>query len=131
MRPCALKHLIAKIGIAAVLFAQLALAAHACTTMNDPASGLRLAMASDMHAAMPGCPMAGDENPNLCLQHCTAGNQSVQNSSHVPVPAITSMVILTLAPVQTEPGAGITALSAVLERETSPPPLVRFHVLRI
>lgn len=126
-----LKRLIAKTGIAAVLFAQLAMAAHACAMPINAGTGMRVAMTGDMHASMPGCEMSDSENPNICLQHCTAGNQSVQTAPQVSVPAIASIFVLAIEPAQLESGVGITVLSVLLERETSPPPLVRFRVLRI
>jgi hypothetical protein len=79
---------------------------------------------------MPGCQMADDENPNLCLQHCTAGSQSVQSASHSHVPAIASIMVLTIGPVQLASDTN-SVLSVPIEREASPPSLVRFRVLRI
>jgi hypothetical protein len=126
-----LKRLIAKASIAAVLFTQLAVAAYACPTIAGPANVIAAAM-DDMHAAMPDCKMRGTENPNLCLQHCEAGDQSVQTLPHIPVPAFAAISTLAiLESMQPHAIAGIAGLSVVQERETSPPPLVRFGVLRI
>jgi hypothetical protein len=76
--------------------------------------------------------MRGAENPNLCLQHCQAGDQSVQTVPLFPVPAFAAIPTLAvIEPMQPHALAGITVSSVVHERETSPPPLVRFGVLRI
>jgi hypothetical protein len=127
-----LRRLIAKIGIAALLFTQMAVAAYACpvssTHERAPAT-----MAGDMHAAMPGCHKQeqDDSNLNLCLQHCQAGSQSVQTTPQVSVPAMATMPLAIIEPAQLESTLGITGLSALHERATSPPPLIRFRFLRI
>lgn len=128
------KRLIAKAAVAAVMFAQLAVAAYACPTINGPASVIAAARAdAAMHAAMPGCGMRkSDSNPNLCLQHCQAGDQSVQTLPPVAVPAFAAVSTLTIyEPVVAQADPGITLLSAWPHHATSPPPLVRFGVLRI
>lgn len=125
------KRLIAKTSVAAVLFAQLAVAAYACPTIDGPAAVI--ASAQTMHAAMPGCDMRDTAaNVNLCLQHCKAGDQSVQTQSHVAVPAFaaTSMVVL-FEPVLPQAGPGIAHSSAWSGHAALPPPLARFGVLRI
>jgi hypothetical protein len=127
-----LKRLFAKTCIVAVLFTQLAVAAYACPTVDGPASVIAAAMTDDMHATMPGCEMRDSGNPNLCLQHCQAGDQSVQTLPHVEVPAFAAISMLTvIEPAQRDSNPGITVASALPERETSPPPLLRFGVLRI
>jgi hypothetical protein len=127
-----LKRLIAKTGMAAVLFAQLAVAAYACPVIAGPANIVAATRADDMHAAMPECEMRDTGNPNLCLQHCQAGDQSVQTLAHVEVPAFAAISTLALIErAQLDSITGIAILSALSERETSPPPLVRFRVLRI
>ena len=127
------KRLIAKTAVAAVMFAQLAVAAYACPTIDGPAGVIADANVEAMHAAMPGCDMrTGDSNPNLCLQHCQAGDQSVQTLPPLAVPAFAAVSMLTLfepAVAQTQPG--IALISAWSHHATSPPPLIRFGVLRI
>lgn len=128
-----IKRLLAKSVIAAVIFTQLAVAAYACPAVEGPAAVIATAIADDaMHAAMPGCEMNGNGNPNLCLQHCQAGDQSVQTLPHVPVPAFAAVqALVVLAPVPPGIVTGITVAFALPERVTSPPPLLRFGVLRI
>lgn len=127
-----LKRLTALTGIAVVLFAQLAVAAYACPTIAGPANIIAAAPAGELHAAMPGCEMLDIGNPNLCLQHCQAGDQSVQTSTPVEIPAFAAFATTAVIElVQLNASAGSTMLSANSERETSPPPLIRFGVLRI
>ena len=129
----AARNLIAQVTIAVVLFTQLAVAAYACPAVEGPAAVIATLIADDtMHAAMPDCEMTGTGNPNLCLQHCQAGDQSVQTLPHVPVPAFAAVQILVvLEPVQPQIALGSSVVSALPERVTSPPPLVRFGILRI
>lgn len=124
-----LKRLIAKIGIAALLFMQMAVATYACPVSSP--SERPVTMAGDMHAAMPDCHMQDDTNLNLCQQHCQAGSQSVQTTPQVSVPAMATAPMALIEPVQLEAPAGVTVASALPERATSPPPLVRFRFLRI
>ncbi len=126
------KRLIAKVCIAAVLFAQLAVAAYACPTVEGPAQIFAAATTGDMHATMPDCEMRDTGNPNLCLQHCQAGDQSVQALSQVEIPAFTAIATFAIIePAHLQADIEIAFASAVPEREQSPPPLVRFRVLRI
>lgn len=125
-----LKRLIAKTGIATLLFTQLVVAAYACPVVASHERA-PAAKANDMHAAMPGCHKQDDTNLNLCLQHCQAGSQSVQTTPQVSVPAMATMPLAIIEPAQLESTLGITGLSALPERATSPPPLIRFRFLRI
>ncbi len=126
------KLLIAITSIVAVLFTQLAVAAYACPIVEGPGKIIAAAIAGDVHAAMPDCEMRETGNPNLCLQHCQAGEQSVQTLSQVEAPPFAAISALAvIEPVQLMADLLVTAESAVLERETSPPPLIRFGFLRI
>jgi hypothetical protein len=128
----ALKRLIAQTSVVAVLFTQLAVAAYACPAVEGPAKIFSALSAEDMHAAMPGCEMGDSGNPNLCVQHCQAGDQSVRTTPEVSIPAFAAVSALEIiAPAQLNFHAGITVLSVLTEHATSPPPLVRFGVLRI
>lgn len=138
-RPCTmftreLKRLVARTSIAALLFTQMAVAAYACPVIDGPANVIAAAVAgAEMQAAMPGCDMRDSEiaNPNLCLQHCQAGEQAVQTQAHVEVPAFASIsTVLVVAPAPPQYSSGITVAS-VLPEHATPPPLIRFGVLRI
>ena len=124
------RRLIAKIGIAAVLFAQLAVSAYACPMPFASEYGMATAVTAGVFG-MPDCGQSDTGNPNLCLQHCQAGSQSVQTSPQIAVPTLAIIPLLVVAPIQPVASSGITVLSALPERETSPPPLVRFSFLRI
>ncbi len=126
------RHLIAKLGIAVMLFAQLAVAVYACPGLTGQPENAPAPMASDQHVAMNG---GGEEldanNPNTCQQHCQAGNQSVDRASNTNVPPV-AMVPLTIVEVVRPASAlGVTILPVLLERETAPPPSIRFSVFRI
>jgi hypothetical protein len=120
-------------SVIAVLFTQLAVAAYACPAVEGPASVIAAASADAMRAAMPGCEMnevAG--NPNLCLQHCQAGDQSVQTLPHIAVPPLGAISALSiLEPVPTRTGIDATPGTAWAIHVPLPPPLIRFGVLRI
>jgi len=120
-----LRRLIAKTGIAALLFTQLAVAAYGCP-VSAPNESKPAAMADDIHAAMPECEKHDGSNSNLCLQHCQAGSQSVQTTPQLNVPAFALIPVIVMAPVQPVSNLGITVPSALLTRETSPPLLIRF-----
>src|SRR6266478_2745228 len=95
----ALHRLIAKIGIAAMLFTQLAVAAYACPVLTGPDHNMSARMAAG-HASMPGCEKAEGANPNLCLQHCQAGIQSVESAPQLPMPASSAMLLMIVEAVQ-------------------------------
>jgi hypothetical protein len=127
-----LKRFIARASIAAVMFTQLAVAVYACPTVDGAANIIAAAIADDMHAAMPGCEMRDTGNPNLCLQHCQAGDQSVETLPHVTVPALAAISTLAvIAPAQPNANSGIAVVSVLPEHATSPPPLILFGVIRI
>jgi hypothetical protein len=127
----ALRRLVAKIGIVAMLFAQLAVAAYACAAPAGSANSMRAVMADEMSVAMPDCDQLDAANPNLCLQYCQAGNQSVQTSPQVSVPVIAVFFLAIVEPVQPAFTPGRIASSIFMARVTSPPPWVLFGVLRI
>lgn len=127
-----LKRLIAQTSIAALLFTQLAVAAYACPAPGSPAPTITAALSNDMHAAMPGCELRDAGNPNLCLQHCLAGDQSVQTLAQVPVADFAAIsTIVVVAPVPLNADHSIAVLWTLPEHVTSPPPLIRFGVRRI
>jgi len=127
----ALKRLIAKIGIVAVLFTQLAVAAYACPALMGMDDSMPVAMADTMDAGMSGCEQIDTDNANLCLQHCQAGSQSVQTTPQVSIPPVLMMPLAIIEPVQPVSSLQKAVLPDFLERETSPPRLIRFGVLRI
>ena len=127
------KRLIAQAAMTVVMFAQLAVAAYACPTLDGPAGVIAAANAEAMHAAMPRCDMGkSDSNPNLCLQHCQAGDQSVQTLPHIAVPPLAAVPSLSIVePVLPPTGISVALKTAWSIQVPLPPPLIRFGVLRI
>ena len=70
---------------------------------------------------------------NLCRQHCEIGNQSLTADAYVSVPAsmLMTMLVTVVEPLQSASAFTLTSLPVPRERETGPPPLVRFHFYRI
>lgn len=126
------RRLAAIVGIAALLFSQMAVAAYACPEKAHAGGGAYATAADEMHAAMPGCGErdSNSENVNLCQQHCQAGSQAVQTSPQTLPPAVLASTTVIELP-QPVAASGIVAVSTLPERSTSPPPLLRFGVLRI
>jgi hypothetical protein len=73
--------IISRLTLGLMVFAQLSLAAHACT-LPDSAPGGAFNPAADAV-----CHHADKFNPNACLAHCTQANQT---SGACEVPAITA-----------------------------------------
>ena len=127
-----LKRLVAKIGIAAILFTQMAVAAYACPALAGRSDTAPAAMASDQHAGMPeGCNQHDAVKPNLCQQHCHGSDQSVDTTPHLSVPLLAPMAMASAEPVQPTAASGVVVLPVLLERITAPPLSIRFQVFRI
>ena len=127
----AIKRFAACIGIAALLFSQLAVAAYACPIVMNSGEIANVLTAEDMHLSMPGCEESDGGNPNLCLEYSQAGSQAVQSTPQAPLPAVVMTPVAVVDLPQPAIRPGIIALSILPERETSPPPLLRFGFLRI
>ena len=140
------RRLMARICIAALLFSQLAVAAYACEGWPGQAdSGMHAqaqAMPAAHHADMPahdGCAMdpvndgapAEPVYPNLCQEHCQAGDRSVQGTLQVAAAAVAVLPILRIEPLQFSSSSGQLVLPVLLARSTAPPLSVRFSVFRI
>ncbi len=116
----------------ALLFAQMAVAAYACPVAMGPGDMLRAAWtAQTSMAMMPDCDSHSSGNPNLCVQHCQSGNQTVQTAPHIPVPPLAVTHVIEIETILADASHGVASLPLYLERETSPPPLLRFGFLRI
>ena len=126
-----LKRLAARIGVAALLFAQLAVAAYACPVLMNSGETANVMTAEDMHLSMPGCEESDSGNPNLCLEYSQAGSQAVQSTPQAPLPAVVMTPVALVNLPQPANRPGIIAMSMLPEPETSPPPLLRFGFLRI
>ena len=130
----AIRRVAAKIGIGAVLFTQLAVAAYACPELNVTRQETHVAMThGQAQAAMPaGGEIPADmHDPNLCQQHCQIGTQSVTGAEHVSVPVAVVMPLTVVDPPQPASALTLATLPVLRERETGPPPLIRFQFFRI
>jgi hypothetical protein len=115
----------------AIVFAQLAVAAHWCDTVRAPAP----AGPAEVIAHSPNCHEAAtppaDTNGNLCQAHCQYGATSVDNSSPVP-PAVDAVgpVLFLLVPAS-EPASSLRRAERFAPAAAPPPPAILFGVLRI
>lgn len=107
--------------IAALLFSQWVVAAHACA-MAAPAAAQASAAAHD-----PCCPEPAV--PNTCEQHCAYGNATLDQPKPV------AMLDVTLGPSLAVPMAPAAPRLERIDRAPpvapDPPPSIRFSVLRI
>jgi hypothetical protein len=114
----------------AIVFAQLAVAAHWCDTARAPAPAAPV----EVIAHNTGCheaPMPeADGNGNLCQAHCQYGSVSVDNGSPVP-PAVDAVgpVIFLLVPAS-QPASSLRRAERIAPA-AAPPPAILFGVLRI
>ena len=131
MRIWVFRRAIARYGIAVLLFAQMAVAAYACPVNMSPGDMLHAALFPQTPMAMPDCDSHGSGNANLCLQHCQSGDQAVQTTPHILVPPMAMSYTVVVETTVIEADDRIASHPAYPERETSPPPLIRFGFLRI
>ena len=94
------------LGIAAILFAQVAVAAHACSMTAE-------STVAEQHMA---------DNPTLCQKHCEDGDQSLKQSSGSSLPGAfaPSFVVNVDAPALQLPRAVFSPADYV---RSAPPPL--------
>jgi hypothetical protein len=111
---------VALLTAAALVFAQLAVASHACAAASSP----------QPHAMMADCGEAPAADTSLCASHCDYGNVSL-DTAKVPLPPAQLMDSgwrIPVLPVAASRGAERIAATA------APSPLLllaRFTVLRI
>jgi len=121
------RKLVSLLGIAAVMFAQLAVSAHACPMqfmgMDEAAAGVASTEATAGEAD------AG--SPALCQKHCENAQQSATDSPQPPVLLFLEPAFV--APLAMDPAAPLTATSRTpsLQRTTSPPLAIRHCCFRI
>src|SRR5574338_1646293 len=94
------RRFIARLGIVALLFMQLAVTAYACPGMQRGADASVAMSASD--AAMDDCPMVDRSAPNLCKQHCQHDGQATGQAS-APVFAVDLPLLAVLPVVEVVP----------------------------
>lgn len=112
-----IRRLVCHLMALALLFSQAVSAAQACV---EPAATPAMAIASDM--ADMDCEQRA--TPNVCLQQCTAGDQS-SAQVQVAVAEMPRLAVLTV-PVLPDRGVRSTEAIACLARSPDPPPSIRF-----
>ena len=111
---------IARLLLAATLFAQAALAVAACDW-----SRVAPARAFAANAAEPSCHEEPARNANLCLAHCLGADQST-DTPQIAVPALPSAPALVVASLDI-PGARAAMLRHALPNVAAPPPRILYH----
>jgi hypothetical protein len=112
------RRLAAVAAIAALAFAQLAVAAYACTGERPQMEATQSAMPCEMPSS------------NLCDRHCDYGANATDAQ---PVPSLPAITLFALPQriVAIAPAAPSKAVARPFERSIERPPLIRFSVLRI
>ena len=112
----------------ALVFAQLAVSAHACELRESPARGEVTAHNEGCHEMAPA-----EEAPatdNVCFEHCQYGDASVDNSPPAPPAVDSAGPVLRLAQVAPA-SAGLRPAWRLAPAAAPPPPAILFGVLRI
>lgn len=116
----------ALLGLCALLFANLSVAAYACpgaVSGSQPAA-----------TAMPdGCPDRDTDQPNLCKAHCATGQQQTTQAATdlPPLPLVHGLIatLFVLPFARSAPSAD--AVGATLSRNTAPPITIRNCCFRL
>lgn len=122
------RQLIARLLISVLLFAQLAVAAYACSVaLPAPAAAPAEAggQPADCHEASRERGR-GDATSNLCIEHCRQGQQSEQ--THVPVvPLVVLTGLYALLPTPVDGLAGGADPASACTLPAASPPHSIFH----
>lgn len=110
-----------RLVLAAVLFAQGILAAHACV---EPVAGAALAVSGKQSVETMHCHEAESVNPNECLMHCTQSDQ-VNLDQHAMAALPANEVVLQLVLPAEQPKV-LASSYAPLVLDTGPPLSIRF-----
>ena len=109
--------------VLATLFTQLATAAYACPTGAgtgaEPAVAMPCGMAMDGGATMA---QLDPEQPGLCVQHCQAPSQALDQGHSPSVPAPAAMTALAVAAAPAAVDESVAWASRSLRRDRIPPP---------
>ncbi|MEO8058319.1 MAG: hypothetical protein ABI671_08315 [Burkholderiales bacterium] len=136
----ALRKSIGRLLIGVMLFAQLAVASHACpvlkgagaTAMGSMSKPILVA-AADAAAMPPGCEQLDPNAANLCAEHCQQGQQRADTAA-APVVALIPLTFLYLLPLEPEhtlgSGRSFPALDARLDAALEPPHAILHCVFR-
>ena len=114
----------ALVAIAALLFAQFAVAAYVCAKLSQPP------VAEAPVQAEPTCDHSIADNPNLCAQHCLYGDASLGSGQTLPTPA-DEVLFVAYAPAALAAATPFHLRARVASPPQPPPLAARFTVLRI
>jgi hypothetical protein len=121
-RPGLPRRLAALLAIAALVFAQAVVAAHACM------------VAPPVDEAAAPCHHDGDEQPSdsLCKTHCEVGTQTVDQAKPLTAPELGAPLLVLRADDLARADAASTArLTDWLAHASAPPPILLHRRLRI
>ena len=121
------KRFIALVGIAALVLAQLGVAAHACPKAAGIAAPAPVEVAGES-VAMPCGDMGAADSP-LCQQHCN-GSEGAQNSL-AAVPALPAPAFVIAAASLPQAVHASVPADPALVHATSPPPTIRNCCFRL
>ncbi|WP_076600652.1 hypothetical protein [Aromatoleum tolulyticum] len=126
----AFRRFIARLGIAALLFMQLAVAAYACPGVAD-SSRSPMVMDSAVETMPTGdCAMLDQSAPTLCDQHCQQDGQAAGHASP-PMFAADLPLLVVLPVVQAcPPPVAFDVSREFLTHATAPPPAIGFGAFR-
>lgn len=115
----------------AIVFAQLAVAAHWCEAARAPAPAEPVQVIAHHAGCHEMATPPADANGNLCQAHCQYGSASVDNTSAVP-PAVdvAGPMLFVLVPAPA-PAASLRRAERFAPAAAPPPPAILFGVLRI
>jgi hypothetical protein len=122
------RSLAAVLAAFALVFAQLAVSAHACELRGSPVRSEVTTHHEGCHEMAPA-----DQAPatdNVCFEHCQYGDASVDNSPPTPAAVDSAGPVFRLAPVTQAP-ADLRPAWRLAPAAAPPPPAILFGVLRI
>lgn len=122
------RSLAALLAAFALVFAQLAVSAHACEARESTAPGEVTAHQEGCHEMAPAdqAPASG----NVCFEHCQYGDASVDNSQPAPAAVDSAGPVLRIARVA-HASADHRPAWRLAPAAAPPPPAILFGVLRI
>jgi hypothetical protein len=129
------RHFLARLGIASLLFMQMALSVYACPMQMSAATAQQttaFGVDKTLDAMPGGCADSHAEQPQLCWQHCHVVDQSHDNlAADTGVPPMQITTATLILPVEPRNTLGIMPQPVLLARQTAPPPAIRYCVFRL
>jgi hypothetical protein len=122
------RKIIAALGLGALLFAQLAVAAYACPIRGDGKEAMAKVVAP---AAAAPCQDIDQERPNLCKQHCERTSQRVDTAAPVAIDAPVLPLIAVVVQTDIHLPIKATVQGDLLASVAEPPLSIRNCCLRI